>query len=543
MKNKSSLSLCSAFTKTVLCLSLFLLPLAPRAQASPDFSKTPDVVINTRSLSSLPKDIITIPGLKTLLTEDFVFYYRDGGADWMSVKGALARLAFEGRSEWPLTLLAWLMNGPAEVALWKGYDGKLKHFAVVIDQTGLKELIKSLAQAAASDTQLTQKVVGAHTIYNLKLPSGRDIFLTAHESRLFIFSDSEMSPPHTPEGRSLTERVKSFFGASAEVAVYGPQLKESRHIVTVSAGFLSFGYQAFFSGIQALRFEFSQNQWNSSVLTNGTIKNVEVKDWSVVPRGASLCLALPIDLKKLESIVKASAWLEKARGNAVACWYPDSKIYTPLIALPGDYAGLSEKSAEVKTLFTNLIGAREVVWVRPDSEDPNAVSSLKWLSMLPVKELKMAPGHFGFTREVGGRYGLHPAKKSQDAKSLGSKAFFRVKLIATPEAILFSPDDSLVDRGLNTLEGKFPSMVASLPPEAQSASLVISPEALAKLAKQSILDTLPRDEEALFRSAVSRHLFPNLEKFGKEKLQAASLGPRLGGTAWMQMKWNSSASK
>ncbi|MBK7890653.1 MAG: DUF2138 family protein [Bdellovibrionales bacterium] len=502
------------------------------APSAGDFTREPDVTINTKSLFKLPKDIVSVPILKDLLTEDFVFYYRDSGADWLSFRGALARLAFENSSDWPTKLTAWILNGPAEVALWAGADGKLNHFLVVVDQTGVKALFEFLAKIAASDSQLKRQTIGGREVQVLTLATGRLVYLATEENRLFVFSDSSMSLPVAATGRSIVDRTKSFFGLGDGVSIYGPRLGKADHVATVAASYLSFGYQAFFSGLRSLRFDFVDKLWETQVFRADGLPLVDTKDWAQMPRGAAFCVAVPIDRKKVGAIVKAASWLDKAYGNAVACWYPGSKIYTPMIALRGGYGTLAGQNAELKTVFSSLIGARESLLVKGVNDDDSP--TLKWLPALPVVEEKLGAGRVGYTREVGGRYGTYASKQSKMMDKLGSRRFFRVRLVATPDTILFSPDDQLIERGLLTLDGKFPSMAASLTAKAKTPSFVLAPDAFSKLAKQTILESLPESQESIFRTAISRHLFPNLEKFGKGALQTASLSD---GKGWSRVEW------
>lgn len=512
-----------------------------------DFGREPDALIVTKSLSSLPRDIIKVPILKDVLTEDFVFYYRDGGADWLSFRGVLARLAFEHQTEWPMKLLNWILSGPAEIALWKGGDGKLNHFMMVLDQTGVKAMLQAMAEALVKngDSQLSeQKGTNGRSIYSLRVNSQKTIYLASQENRLFIFSDASMQLPTAVGGRPLQDRLLSFFGVNSEIVFFGPKLGPATHLVTVSANYLSFGYQAFFSSIKALQFEFSQSGWQSRVLTDGGFTPVDDLVWSQMPRGAALCVAVPIDKKKISSIVRAELWLKKAGPTAVACWYPDSKFYAPVIALRGDFADMLKEDGSIRTLFTELIGSREAFWAKSSDEDEPSV--LTYRPLLPVKAVK-SQQQLAFTREVGGRFGLYPAKNSKDSAKLGSSRFFRVKLVVTPTSLIFSPDDLLVDKSLMTVNGKFPSMKTMLPPKAESVALIVLPEALAKLAKGSILESLPSSQESIFRAAVARHLFPNLEIFGKRPLQAGVLGAAVSsikapeGTQWRNLDWMTNA--
>jgi uncharacterized protein YfaA (DUF2138 family) len=526
----------------------FVQPLAaaPAASGSPavrtDLNRDPDAIISTKSLSRLPKDILQVPVLKDLLTEDFVFYYRDGGANWLSFRGALARIAFEKNTTWPLQMLTWILQSPAEIALWKSPDGRLDQFMLVLDQTGVKVMAEAIAKMAG-DAQLSSNNVAGHMASVLTLPNERKVFLVTESGRLFIFSDASMKLPDAANGRSFVDRAKSFFGVSDEIGVFGPKLGGSDHVLTVSAAFLSFGYQAFFSSVRALRFDFKSSAWDARVLSTGAPVAVEEKDWSLQSRGAALCFALPFDAGKVATVVKAKDWLAKAGGTATACWYAESKFYSPVISVRGDFASLMTRTGEIKTLFTAMIGAREAYWEKPGQEGEPSI--LKWKSTLPVTEGKTKSGVVVFTREVGGRYGLNPASKSKAGAALTSRRFFRVKLAIAPQALVFSPDDALVDRTLTTLDGKYPSMASSLPAKGKSASFVLLPSAFSKLAKQAVLESLPESSEAIFRTAVSRQLFPNLDRFAKRPLQAASvpLGSPAKAASWRKLEWTTNAAK
>ena len=219
-----------------------------------------------------------------------------------------------------------------------------------------------------------------------------------------------------------------------------------------------------------------------------------------------------------------------------ACWYPGSKMYTPLIAMRGDFAALVKSPKELKSTFSSLIGNREAVWLPKKSETDEP--KLKYLPMLPVLDSKVPAGFVGYEREVGGRYGLYPANKSKTQKKLGSKRFFRVKVVVGDNVLYFSPDNTLVDRALTTKTGKFPSMASSLIGASSTARFILVPEAFSKLAKASILDSLPSSQESIFRTAVSRQLFPNIDHFGQRPLQAAVIS---GDGVWKKVDWTTNA--
>lgn len=546
MKNKFRFI---SFGKFALATTLSLF--SGLAKASQSLADTPpDVVINTKSLSKLPRDIVKIPVLKDLLTEDFVTYYQHGGADWLSVRGALVRLAYENSSDLPTELLSWILNSPAEVALWKSPSGKLNRFLLVMDQTGVKALMELFAKVAANDKQIskeTSKTTRAD-VYSVQYGENREVYFAAEGGRLFVFSDLGMKLPDQAEARGIADRAKSFFGLNDEVSVFGPKLNGQDHVLTARMEYLSFGYQAFFSSLRAIRFDASKGNWTTAVLTENNVVSMTESDWSLQPRGAAFCFGVPLNVDAIQTVLGApvaSTWLKASSAKATACWHSDSKFYTPLITLHGNYRGLVGKAAELQPLFDKIIGSREAYWKLSEAEDTPA--TLAWSKKLPVTIGKSGSATT-FVREVGGRQGLYPAKDSKQAALLTSSRFFRVKLAVTANALVFSPDDRLVDRALSTIDGKFPSMAASLTAADKGPSAIFSPSGFAKLAKQSVMDSLPASDESEFRAAASRHLFPNLDAMAKAPTQAAAIDlakppTSKQGPAWKTLKWTTHATR
>jgi uncharacterized protein YfaA (DUF2138 family) len=79
----------------------------------------PDGLLETRSLSQLPKDLLAVPFLKETLTEDFVFYY-ETHADRLGLIGSLRRIIYEHDLKLQDSLIEQLFDQPADVALWRG---------------------------------------------------------------------------------------------------------------------------------------------------------------------------------------------------------------------------------------------------------------------------------------------------------------------------------------------------------------------------------------------------------------------------------------
>ncbi len=542
-------------------LSLGTLALATTLSLFPGHGKAaqaladtpPDVVINTKSLSKLPRDIVKIPVLKDLLTEDFVTYYQHGGADWLSIRGALVRLAYENSSDLPTQLLAWVFSSPAEVALWKSPNGKLNRFLLVMDQTGVKALMELFAKVATADKQLSKEssATTRAEVYSIQYGENRELYFAAEGGRLFIFSDLGMKLPDNAEARGIADRAKSFFGLNDDISVFGPKLSGQDHVITARMDYLSFGYQAFFSALRAIRFDARGGSWTTAVLTEGGASAMAEADWAVQPRGAAFCFGVPVNVEAVQSVLgtpTTAPWLKASATKATACWHADSKFYAPVVTVQGDFGGLIGKADELQPVFDKLIGAREAYWKLSNAEsDTESVSAtLAWSKKLPVVVAKTGTATT-FVREVGGRQGLYPAKDSKQAALLTSSRFFRVKLAVTARALIFSPDDKLVDRALSTIDGKFPSMAASLATSEKGPSAIFSPAGFAKLAKQTVMDSLPASDESEFRAAASRHLFPNLDAMAKAPTQAAALdlGKQSGSKqpVWKPLKWTTHATR
>ena len=121
------------------------------------------------------------------------------------------------------------------------------------------------------------KLSGDVPVYALKLAVGRTMLFATKDDRLVV-----MSAPGVlldAKGGLLGERadaVSEMLSSGRDDATRAYQLDApgdapKGHRLVVSANYLSFGYQAFFSGIDALRFDFSPNadaaaNWQTSAL-------------------------------------------------------------------------------------------------------------------------------------------------------------------------------------------------------------------------------------------------------------------------------------
>ena len=145
---------------------------------------TPDAIIVTKSLSSLPKDLLTIPLARDVLREDFLFYYEQN-EDRLGISGALRRIAYEHELGWGDQLIRMVLDEPAEVALWRDADGSLKHFAISVSRSSFTRLLEESGKIALKDSQMTVagslKVDGDKVpVYALAYGHNRTLLFAAH---------------------------------------------------------------------------------------------------------------------------------------------------------------------------------------------------------------------------------------------------------------------------------------------------------------------------------------------------------------------------
>src|SRR5687767_29720 len=96
--------------------------LGPVASVNVDLAR-PDGLIDTESLSQLPRDVLAVPLFRDVLTQDLVTYYEQHPGR-LTLAGILRRLAWEHESDAGDWVLRTVLDEPAQVALWRGGDGK-----------------------------------------------------------------------------------------------------------------------------------------------------------------------------------------------------------------------------------------------------------------------------------------------------------------------------------------------------------------------------------------------------------------------------------
>ena len=506
----------------------------------------PDGLLETRSLSQLPKDLLAVPFLKETLTEDFVFYY-ETHADRLGLIGSLRRIIYEHDLKLQDSLIEQLFDQPADVALWRGADGRLKDFLLVMDRGGLAKVLEPLAKVALDDSQLSKIAdvkVGNDDValYQLTYNASKALLFASHGDKLVVLSNpSKLYDPQSGQaeepGSVSTAAIAALLNGDKlfpEAFGLPPRAPEVKQRLSVNASVLAMGYQRFIPNFAGLRFDMDDKGWHSFLAMD------ELDDqpgfdfkpiWQAMPMGASACVALPLAaaqqkplLVKLGAEEKvAQALTEHMAGAAGLCWYADSRLYTPLLV-----AGLSDKDSarldgDLGKLFGSMVGAYE------GKVDDHA---------FPVVEKQEGQSH-QWQRQVSSNFGPYAAKDAEDPEAITGKAFMRVSLARHGSTLLFSLDDKLVDKALGTLDKRFPPM-ADVVPKDLLMPVYFGPDAMAQLMQQETLDSLPQDMEPVFYNAAQTYLIPKLRTLGGMGKYALTLPEGSepdGHWQWLPLEW------
>jgi uncharacterized protein YfaA (DUF2138 family) len=521
----------------------------------------PDAIIDSAALSRLPRDMIRVPLLRSLLTEDFVDYYESAPMR-LSAEGTLRRLAFEHDLDWRDEIAKRLFDEPARVLLWRSPDGRLGYWAMVIHRNGLARIMQGIANAAASDTQLGEAgALGGVPVYALKLSVKQTLLFAAKGDRLIVLSEPGML--FDDNGEAVPERADALAkmlddGSIKTLKVaYGldPLSAEtSGHRLIISANYLSFGYQTFFPGIDALRFDFAtpgkddENAiWSTSALIDPARLPQQRWDntdlWHALPANAAACASLPVDwnaaadlLDKLGERKEAEGQLrERLAGPAGVCWYMKSTLAAPVFVarlkpeVAQDPAQLEAVKNALAGTFSDVIGAYET-----------KAGSGAGYRRLPMQTKDIAVDVTRWTRAVSARSGTAKSADSPHAEQLSAPRYFPVTLALAHGHVVFSPDAGLVDDTLAVLDKRYPAIADTLAPQRVSTTvMMVTPSTAAALVEREAMLALPADQEATFRNAASAHLLPKLRAAAGYAPFALSLPDALPAQAnWVPVTWS-----
>ncbi|WP_223460834.1 MULTISPECIES: DUF2138 domain-containing protein [unclassified Pseudomonas] len=506
----------------------------------------PDGLLETHSLSQLPKDLLAVPFLKETLTEDFVFYY-ESHADRLGLIGSLRRIIYEHDLKLQDTLIEQLFDQPADVALWRGADGRLKDFLLVMDRGGLAKVLEPLAKVALDDSQLSKVAdvkVGTDDValYQLNYNASKALLFASHGDKLVVLSnpaklyDPQSGATEEPGSVSTTAIAALLNGDKLFPEAFGlpPRTPQVKQRLSVNASVLAMGYQRFIPNFAGLRFDMDDKGWHS-FLAMDELENQPDFDfkpiWQAMPMGASACVALPLAAEQQKPLLVklgaqdtvAQALTKHMTGAAGLCWYADSRLYTPLLvaSLIDDDSG--KLDGDLGSLFGSMVGAFE----------PNVEAGA-----FPVVEKQEGQSH-QWQRQVSSSFGPYAAKDAEDPDAITGKAFMKVSLARHGSTLLFSLDDKLVDKALGTLDKRFPPM-ADVVPKDLLMPVYFGPDSMAQLMQQETLDSLPQDMEPVFYNAAQTYLIPKLRKlggYGKYALTLPEGSEPDGHWQWLPLEW------
>lgn len=499
---------------------------------------TPDVLIDSDSLSQLPRDLLTIPFLHDVLSEDFVFYYQNN-ADRLGIEGSLRRIVYEHDLTLQDKLLTSLLDQPAETALWHDKKGRLSHYMVLIQRSGLSRLLEPVLFAATSDKQLSKTEISGIKInndtvpvYELRYNGNRSLLFATYHDNMLIFSSSDMLFKGEEQDATATEIARGLLSGDKHWNTqFGLEPRQQsaagtqpvRQRIVVSANLLGFGYQRLIPSFAGVRFDMSADGWHSWLALNDKSASTDssydfAPVWAAMPSGASFCVAVPYShgiaeqmLARLGAEQKNLSGLLKGAGGL--CWYEDSRLQSPLFV--GQINSGAERAQLPAALFEKTIGAREI----------NAPQGV-----IAVKKTQSGSATL-WQREVSSRYGQYPAAQSTSPEQLMSASFFRVSLAMQAQTVLFSLDDTLVNQALQTLN-KTRSPMADVIPTGSTVPLYINPQGMAKLLRRETLESLPKNVEPVFFNAAQTLLMPKLNALAEQPRYAMSLADPEPGDAW-----------
>ena len=507
----------------------------------------PQVLIESESLSRLPKDLLAVPLLRDTLTEDLVFYY-EANPDRLGLTGSLRRIIYEHDLQLQDTLLEQLLDQPAQVALWRGADGKLKNFVVLMERGGLARLLEPLAHVATDDTQLRKvaelQVDGdAVPLYRLRYNGERALLFASYGDKLVMLSNPSMLLEGDFDGANLgkgaTEAVEAMLNGDT-VFTEGFGLKERGELkqrISLGSDYVAMGYQRFIPSFAGLRFEMDGAGWHSFLALNDSDEKTNLDFnpiWRAMPMGASACVALPVAPTVHEKMLaKVGAQPEVARqlaehmtGAAGLCWYPNSRLHSPLLVGQLDDKAGTSLDENLGKLFGSVIGAWEA----------NVEGGI-----FPLSDETREDGTHLWQREVSSNFGQYPISEAEVPDAMAASGFFRVSMARQGSTLLFSLDDSIVNKGLDALNKRFPPLADVLPKDAVVPAY-LAPSTLSALFEQETLDALPSDIEPVFRNAAQTLLLPKLKALAGHSNYALTLPADAAPDSnwqWLPLEWRS----
>ncbi len=360
----------------------------------------PDVWVHSQNFALLPHDLLKVPLLKALLTEDFVYFYAQD-EDWLSLQGAMRRISFEHELNWSDTLLKNIADAPADLYMWHDDSHALRYWALSIERDSLTTVAQSLAKLKlAADKQLHE--IGRVSIsgddipvLRVSLSANRQMVFAAHNKRMVLMSDAAMASQNgdglDDQAQTLIKRLlaedadtRAQVVSEWQVSVKAQSVEESKQTIMVSNRLFAQGYAAFIPSLRAVRFDFDGKTWASQA--NVTPVTFDPKIWTYLPANAAFCASAPVDWAQVQKAVDAASSLavkpklaEEFSPTGAVCWYAEKEdnILQPL------FVGLRHSGkTTVEPLYTLFDWA-----VASNQEHMKDVRALRRQKQQLIKEL------------------------------------------------------------------------------------------------------------------------------------------------------------
>jgi uncharacterized protein YfaA (DUF2138 family) len=457
----------------------------------------PDVVILTESLSTLPEDLVSRSFLSKVLSKEKVFKYQDEPS-YYQIQGFLKRIAFEHNVTVTDNIVKYLLEVPAEIGLWKSFDGKLSDFTFTTKTGKIKETIAQfLLNVAniASDTQVTSFQDGEGKGFNLQLGS-KKLTISIRDGMIAVTTLGPTFLPWNITGGSEHWKNGLYSGFLKS------ELGKNKHRLIMSGEYVTLGYQYFFPQFKAMSFTFDNSHW--SVGTRMDKYTGQFSDstplWKGLPLAPAMCIVVPVASDRVGSILESSKNLLGPKdveamiaSPMAACWYEDSSLFTPLFAVKAN--AIPDLKEKLKGSFDKYIGTSD----------------------MKIKDSKE-------TFEL-----------SKDESYENEK--YTVKLALINGFIFFSPDSKLVDQAMATAGGKGTSVDEELKGD-KTLSVLFSPFKVSGLLEHYLNDALPSTSESIFRTSLETYFISSFKNLSQVKPFVLSMPKPVEKPDWETLQMN-----
>lgn len=476
----------------------------------------PDILIRTKSLSSLPDDLKQIPFMREFF-ESTVWEDIQHSEARLSFAGTLYRIAFEHDLKLEDDILRYLLDTPAEVALWGGYDGTIRDALVIIPSSVSKDTLLKLSRLAGEDSQLKpvdlvlsndETLIGVTIDYaakrSLTLAHGNGYFYAATNPRCVLPVDPPESAPK-----------QDWLGYPKDVSLLSqafdlPADNTAQEMV-FSFRYLSGGYSALMPWLDAVRVVMDKQGWRAEALyakdPPSAVAGVEL--WQMMPMNAAACVKLPIDKTAVWDLIAGLEYVDAAvmkriqdnvsaikEAPVAACWRDDQPYLAPVFITPhsGEFS-----MPEIQAIFEKVIGSDE-------TQDKNTIPSL------PVTVEERGATRI-LTREISSPVGWHAASESDQSGKLRHDMFMRVALAVTPQYLIFSPEKDNVLAVLAVASHTAPSLAENLPAAFRDPDFILEPARFKTLLTTTMTSLVAEG----YRAAVWARFMPTVEILGGKR--------------------------